>query len=315
MFVRRFDLETYPPFASLPATAVTLTSSHDAIAVHRRGNFDGERPPIVCVPGFFRNMSDFDAFATLASRGADTDWPLILLDLKGRGRSPYRSRAEDYSTVADSADLAHLLDALGIERAVVFGQGHGGHVAMNLAINHHRLLAGMILLDAGPTQDAAGLTRVRDNYGRIAQTRGKHEFETLSREIAARSYPGATPVELDAMVARTHHMPRRRAKTLFDQRLLQKLDDVRLDDVFEPQWQLMSALYDIPMMLMRTQLTDQLQRTTFERMIELRPDAATHTIVGQGSPALLAEDDTVRAIMEFAQHCREQARLNPIVAG
>ncbi|MCB1517837.1 MAG: alpha/beta hydrolase [Hyphomicrobiaceae bacterium] len=315
MLAQRFDLETYPPFAGLPAETVTLGHADDHLRVHLRGQFDGARLPIVCIPGYFRNMSDFASFADLAARTIHNDWPMVLPDLKGRGRSPYRARSEDYSTVSDATDIALLMDALAIERAVFLGQGHGGHVAMNLGINHHRFLAGLILLDSGPTQDAAGLTRVRDNYLRIAQTRGKHEFETLSREISARSYPGATETELDALVARTHTMLRRRAKTLFDQKLLQKLEDVRLDDVFEAQWPLMSALHDVPLMLMRTQLTDQLQRTTYEHMSEIRPDARTFTIAGQGSPALLAEPDCVSAIMDFVQTCNQTAGPNPIVAG
>jgi hypothetical protein len=54
-------------------------------------------------------------------------------------------------------------------------------------------------------------------------------------------------------------------------------------------------------MLMRTQLTDQLRRETFEEMLRRRPDAEGYIIEGQASPALLSTHDDVEPIAEFVR--------------
>ena len=52
-------------------------------------------------------------------------------------------------------------------------------------------------------------------------------------------------------------------------------------------------------MLMRTQLTEQLRRETFEEMMRRRRDAEGYVIEGQGSPALLDNADDVQPIADF----------------
>jgi len=62
-------------------------------------------------------------------------------------------------------------------------------------------------------------------------------------------------------------------------------------------------------MMMRTQLTEQLRRETFEEMMRRRRDADGYIIEGQGSPALLNTPDDVEPIAEFARKLfRKRAR-------
>lgn len=49
-------------FADLPVTHVSLAAGMRA-AVHVAGTLSRQRPPVVCIPGYQRNMSDFSAFA------------------------------------------------------------------------------------------------------------------------------------------------------------------------------------------------------------------------------------------------------------
>ena len=55
-------------------------------------------------------------------------------------------------------------------------------------------------------------------------------------------------------------------------------------------------------MLLRTQLTDQLRRETFDEMTRRRPDAVALTIAGQGSPALFDQREEIEAVAEFVRH-------------
>ena len=51
--------------------------------------------------------------------------------------------------------------------------------------------------------------------------------------------------------------------------------------------------------MMRTQLTQQLRRETFEEMMKRRRDAEGYIIENQGSPALLDNPEDVEPITEF----------------
>ena len=65
------------------------------------------------------------------------------------------------------------------------------------------------------------------------------------------------------------------------------------------QWPLFDALAGVPLMLLRTQLTDQVRRQTFEEMLRRRPDAVALTIAGQGSPALFDQHQEIEAVADF----------------
>jgi len=67
------------------------------------------------------------------------------------------------------------------------------------------------------------------------------------------------------------------------------------------QWQLFDALGSAPLMMMRTQLTQQLRRETFEEMMRRRRDAEAYVIENQGSPALLDTTDDVEPILDFVR--------------
>jgi pimeloyl-ACP methyl ester carboxylesterase len=247
-------------------------------------------------------MSDFTEFAAELHRQLGADWPVVLLDLPGRGRSADRRRQDDYLSTRDAADVIAVADALGIPAAIIVGQGHGGQVAMALAATRPMLNAGTVLIDAGPAPDPRGLVRLRDSLADLADMRGEAPFRRMTRQMLGVGYPGTPEPQLDRLAPRTHFIDRRgRIRPLFDPRLLKLLSEFEHDDVLVPQWPLFGALGTAPLLLMRTQLTDQLRRDVFEQMMRRRRDAQAYVIDGQGSPALLDNPDDVRPIAEFTR--------------
>lgn len=316
MFWRKPSLDSYPAFEHLPVRHVAVGSGGSRLAVHLSGNFDGQRLPIICLPAYVRNMADYARFLEVFPRLSETDWPMVLLDLQGRGRSGNRQNAKHYTSIDDAADVAAVCDGLGIERAIFVGQGHGGQVLMAMAGHRNRLLAGAVLIDAGPITDTPGLVRMRDNMLHLNAMRGDRQFHAIGRQVYGLAHPGATDEELDEITRRTHKLTARgRVQPLFDVALLNQLSDVKFDDVFTPQWSLFELLNPQHVMLIRTQLTDALQRATFERMVELREDATYLALPGQGTPALLASEDEVTPIAEFAQTVNAEFKLEPVLAG
>lgn len=297
----------HPAFAELPVTDVTLSAGVRA-AVHVSGTLSRRRLPVVCIPGYQRNMSDFADFASYFRRAGGGEWPVVLLDLPGRGRADDRLRAEDYGSLADGRDVASIMTALGIGRAMVLGQGHGGQVAMALASQHPLLIAGTVLLDSGPVTDSRGIVRLRNNLAHVESLRGTKAVTAGFRRILGGDYPGLPDARLDALIGRSHAVDNRgRARPLYDRRLIEALASINFDDVLTPQWALFDALGCAPLMLLRTQLTDQLRRETFDEMTRRRPDAVALTIAGQGSPALFDQREEIEAVAEFVIRTSQQA--------
>ena len=289
----------HPAFAGLPVTHVTLASGLRA-AVHVSGRLSSRRLPVICIPGYQRNMSDFTEFAGYFRRMGGGEWPVVLLDLPGRGRADDRAKAEDYGSLADARDVASIMVSLGIDRAIVLGQGQGGQVAMALAADHPLLIAGTVLLDSGPVTDSRGIVRLRNNLAHVEALRGAKVVTAGFRRILAGNYPGLPDDRLDALMGRSHFIDKRgRARPLYDPRLVATLSSINFDDVLMAQWPLFDALTCAPLMLLRTQLTDQLRRETFDEMVRRRPDAEALTIAGQGSPALFDQREEIEAVAEF----------------
>lgn len=292
----------HPAFAGLPAEHYVVGPAAETMAVHVAGPLATGQPALVCVPGYQRNMSDFADFLPLFRRSTGHEQAVVLVDLKGRGRSADRADKGAYLSPLDAHDLGQLVAALGIESAVFLGQGYGGQVVMALAVERPTLIAGAILIDAGPVSDARGLVRLRNNLGDLSGLRSAAGLRAMFRRMLASSYPGISDAMLDTLAARTHYLDRRgRVRALFDAHLVRMLEAYEHDDVLVAQWPYFNALAHVPLMLMRTQLTDQLRRETFEEMLRRRPDAEGYVIEGQASPALLSTHDDVEPIAAFVR--------------
>ena len=296
---RRIVPPDHPAFASLPVRQVMTRDARVRAAVHIAGRLEGGSVPLVCLAGHHRNMSDFSALvAGFRQQAAATT--LVLIDLPGRGRADDRVKAADYGSLADARDVADILAALGIARAALLGQGHGGQVAMALAAAHPLLVAATVLVDAGPVTDSRGLVRLRNNLAHIETLRGQKPLAAGFRRMLGGDYPGLDEAALDALALRTHWIDKRgRARPLYDQRLIEALKSFNFDDVLVAQWPLFDALTGAPLLLLRTQLTDQVRRETFDEMARRRPDATALTIAGQGAPALFDQPEEIAAIARF----------------
>lgn len=291
----------YKVFAALPVAMITVGEPREQMAVHVAGLLGGGRLPLVCLAGYHRNMADFADFVRVM-RQLDPEQAVVLVDLKGRGRSADRARRDRYSTTEDASDLAGVLRALAIERAVFVGQGHGGQVVMALAAQRPTLIAGTVLIDAGPVADVRGLVRLRTMLDDLEGVRSAQGLRAMLRRMLATEYPGLPEETLDGLSMRAHFVDKRnRAVRLFDSALVRLLDDFDFDDVLVAQWVLFDALAPAPLLMMRTQLTQQLRRETFDEMMRRRRDSEAYVIEGQGSPALLDNAEDVQPIAEFVR--------------
>ena len=75
---------------------------------------------------------------------------LILWDLRGHGRSDSPEDPGLYDPEACIADMAALLDAEGVERAVVGGLSLGGYLSLAFHLRHPERVRALMLFDCGP---------------------------------------------------------------------------------------------------------------------------------------------------------------------
>jgi pimeloyl-ACP methyl ester carboxylesterase len=302
MFGTRTVPAGHPAFSSLPVQMVAVGDAREQMAVHIKGRMMIGRMPVICVPGYHRNMSDFTEFAGLFHRMIGDDWPVMLVDLKGRGRSTDRIDKNRYISTIDARDLVQLCAAFAIESAIFVGQGYGGQVLMALGAERPTLIGGVALIDSGPVSDPRGLVRLRNNLKDIDGPRSAAGLRSMFRRMLGTDYPGVPETLLDVLATRAHYLDKRgRVQPLYDPHLTKMLEAFEHDDVLVAQWPLFNSLSAMPLMMMRTQLTDQLRRDVFEEMMKRRRDADGYVIEGQSSPALLNSVEDVEPIADFVR--------------
>ncbi len=115
-----------------------------SLAYHRRG----KGLPLVLVHGF---PLDHTTWTELAPH-LEADFDLILPDLRGFGQSDAPEGA--YTVEQMAADLAGLLNKLGLERAFFVGHSMGGYVSLAFARQFGQRLLGLGLLGSQAAADA-----------------------------------------------------------------------------------------------------------------------------------------------------------------
>ena len=110
--------------------------------------------PVVLLHGLFLSRRTYERLAARLPTHR-----LLLLDLRGHGRSTRPQQAAAYSWERMASDVAALLDHLGLDKAVVGGMSLGADVTLAFAALHPgRLRAAIVempVLEAGrPTADA-----------------------------------------------------------------------------------------------------------------------------------------------------------------
>lgn len=75
---------------------------------------------------------------------------VVTWDLPGHGGSDSPADPAGYAAAAVLADLAAILDELGIDRVVLGGHSLGGYLSLDFALTFPGRVAGLILLDTGP---------------------------------------------------------------------------------------------------------------------------------------------------------------------
>lgn len=123
------------------------------LQLRRFGNGGGM--PVLLLHGLFGAGINWQGIARRLAR----DRPVLVPDLRNHGDSPH-AEGMSYPTIAD--DVAAMLRAQGIERAVLAGHSMGGKAAMWLALSQPQLVEGLVVADVAPVRYPSGFETMID---------------------------------------------------------------------------------------------------------------------------------------------------------
>lgn len=269
--------------------------SQDNLRLHYRdyeGGNGAERPTILCLPGLTRNARDFD---TLADRLAG-EWRVIVVELRGRGESAYAKDPMSYVPLVYLQDLLKLIDELDIRKFVGIGTSLGGLLFMLIAATRRDCLAGLLLNDIGPDIAEEGLDRIRKNVGTGSQHPTWVHAARAVADVQGMIYPRYRLKDWLRYAKRLYRLNSQGRIVLdYDQRIAEPFrapgGAAGVD-----LWPAFTAIGDMPVTLVRGELSDLLAVETAEAMQARLPQLDYVTVPGVGHAPTLEEPAAAAAI-------------------
>lgn len=285
-----------------------FVSAPDGLRLHVReyGTRAATGTPVVCLPGLTRTVADFNTLAPALA--ADRARRVIALDSRGRGRSEYDRKAENYNLLVELGDLVAVLIALAVGPAVFIGSSRGGLLTMHLAVAHPTAIAGAVLHDIGPVIEPKGLARLRSYVGKMPQPRSFAEGAEILRQLFHGQFPNLTAEQWLASAQQTWRMHEGRLVLTYDERLSRTLTAIDIEQPLPPLWNEFGALKQVPLLVIHGARSDILSAPTVAAMTERHPGMQTLEVADQGHVPLLEGEAIVQRVVEFVAACDQPGR-------
>ncbi len=139
----------------------------------------GDDPPLVLLHGLSANAYEFGG---LLAAGLSPAFRVVAPDLRGRGQTD--KPATGYRMADHAADVLALLDALGLERAVLGGHSFGAYLAIYLAAHHPARVVKLIVIDAALTLNPRVGEMLKPSLDRLTQVSPSAEAYLSARRSA-----------------------------------------------------------------------------------------------------------------------------------
>lgn len=277
--------------------------SNDGLRLHYR-DYPGpaDKPPILCIPGLTRNARDFEGVADrLAGR-----WRLICLDLRGRGESAFATDPMSYVPLTYLQDIEALVRELKLSRFVLFGTSLGGLLTMLLAAAERERIAGALLNDIGPEIDPAGLERIRSYVGKSQSWPTWLHAARFFAEAHGDVYPDWKLEDWLVFAKRLCRLtPAGRIVFDYDMRIAEPFKLPGPVTGFD-LWSAFAALRDVPMLVVRGEVSDILAPAALERM-RREHGGETVTVPRRGHAPTLDEPEVREAIERLLARVEQSA--------
>lgn len=169
----------------VPEYGGPMTQLPSAVSVRESGS----GTPVLLLHAFPLNASMYSAQLDALPGTAGDEARVLAPDQRGFGGTELGADEPSLDLVAD--DLALLLDAAGIERAVVAGVSMGGYVALALARRHPDRLAGLLLANTRATADTDAARANRERVAAAVTARDSVQLLLEEQVAAGQLAPGS----------------------------------------------------------------------------------------------------------------------------
>ncbi len=246
----------------------------------------------MCLHGLTRNARDF---AHLADR-LSGEWRVIVPEMRGRGESEYAKDSMTYNPLTYVADVEALLAQEGIDRFVAIGTSLGGLMTMLLAAKDPTRIAGALLNDIGPVVNPDGIDRIREYVGQGRSYPSWMHAARAMQEMHGGAHPGYGIEDWLEMAKRCLVLQQNgRIGYDYDMNIAEPFQQ---DEGAAPPdlWPAFEALANVPLTLLRGELSDLLTAETLAEMQRRIPAADAVTVPGVGHAPMLDEPEAGAAI-------------------
>lgn len=270
-------------------------TSSDGLSLHYR-NYPGPEGsaalPVLCLHGLTRNARDFAALAEdLCAKHR-----VIVPEMRGRGLSDYAPVSDTYSPITYVADVEKLLAEQGITRFIVVGTSMGGLMTMLMAQGQPGRMAAVVMNDIGPEVDPAGVARIS---GYVGQGRSYPTWVHAARGLSEAHGASFPDYDLDQWLelAKRTMVVTQNGRISFDYDMAIAEPFGKPGNAAPPNlWLAFEALRDVPMLLVRGELSDLISADTVKQMGVRNPAMRTMTVPRVGHAPTLDEPEVRAAI-------------------
>lgn len=253
-----------------------------------------DKPPILCLPGLTRNARDFEPVAE-AFAG---DWRVICMEFRGRGKSEWDPKPERYMPPTYAADVTKFLDEQGIADAVFVGTSLGGIVTMLVGASDGERIAGALINDIAPELHEPGIVRIREYVGQQPIYTDYAEAAEAMHAASGAVYPKWGVAEWERFARRTMKDVPGGVRFDYDPdiavNVINGADEEPMD-----AWHLLGGLSEIPVTILRGEISDLFTQEHAERMLSMLPQGKLVTIPDVGHAPTFDEPESIAALAEL----------------
>ena len=253
--------------------------------------------PVVCLHGLTRNSKDFEEVAPMiASLGRR----VIAADVRGRGKSDRDPNPHHYQPKYYARDVAEMMAALDVPRAVFLGTSMGGLITMTMMAVRPRAVAAAILNDVGPAIAPEGIARILSYAGKPVEIRDWSDAAAYVRRINSVAFPEYRDEEWLGFAQRTFREEADGLELDYDTAISSPLQT--------PPPRLAGLIAGLlfrrlarkrPTLLIRGAISDIVSVKIAERMQRAAPQMQRVDVPGVGHAPMLTEPEAVDAIEQF----------------
>lgn len=217
------------------------------------------QPPMVLLHGLRGHANVWEDVALALCN----DYHVYSLDQRGRGDTDH-APGGDYSTDAFVADLKGFVDAIGLDKFILFGHSMGGRNSMAFAGQYPDRLERLCIVDIGPRIEPTGGNRITEELRNLPPQ--FDTFEDALAHVQTGNRFASEPVMRRRLAGQSQELPNGKIGWKFDPAIREQ----RINGTAAPAADLWPTLERItcPTLLVRGTETDLLTEETARQMVD-----------------------------------------------